>query len=427
MRISLIAFIFASIPLASTTGKSPTPLEQKLRDIEISGVQFFESPLNEVLTELQRLAKKFDSKEKDPAQKGLNVIAIKEPNERFPNVTITLNSMSLGQMIQFITETVKWQYEVRANAVIVSKYGSTSKGTPLETEFYKITQSTINRMTGGTSPIRGNAADPFGPNAKGDTGDDQGSKIKSFLEGKGIPFDATKGSQFVFDGFQMIVTHDRRSLDLIENVLRKLDSDFRKQVSVTFRLLETPLGLIDQVIAETAEAESGKQFRSIMNREQAGNLLKVLLKDKQVELLHAPNLLIMDAEPTSYSSTTEIIYPTDFIPPPENNQSNLTKPLARFETMAPDNENPGLREIGLTIDLTPRTMKYGTIALELWPRLTRLIGHEEYGQGIKIPVFWSWQINTAVTLGPNETMISRGASSQEKKEIIVFVEASILK
>jgi hypothetical protein len=32
-----------------------------------------------------------------------------------------------------------------------------------------------------------------------------------------------------------------------------------------------------------------------------------------------------------------------------------------------------------------------------------------------------------VTLDSDETMISRGASSQEKKEIIVFVEASILK
>ncbi len=427
MRISLIAFIFASIHLSSTTGKSPTPLEQKLRDVEISGVQFFKSPLNEVMTELGRLAKKFDSKEKDPAKKGLNIIAIKEPNDGFPNVTITLNSMSLGQMIQFITETVEWQYEVRANAVVVSKYGRASKGTPLETEFYEVTQGSINRMTRGGTAGGGAGSDPFEPASGGGKGDDQGSKIKQFLEGTGIPFDETKGHQFVFDGFQIIVTHDRRSLDLIENVLRKLDSDFKRQVSVTFRLLETPVGLIDQVIAETAEAESDKTFRSILSREQAGRLLKVLLKEKQVELLHAANLLIMDAEPSSYSSTTEIIYPTDFISPPENNQSKLPQSLARFETVAPNNEQPGLREIGLTIDLTPRTMKYGTVNLELLPKLTRLIGHEEYGRGIKMPVFWSWQINTVVNLGSDETMISRGASSQEKKEIIVFVEASILK
>ena len=46
--------------------------------------------------------------------------------------------------------------------------------------------------------------------------DDPGQKIKAFLEGAGISFDDGKGHKFVFDGFQMIVTHDRRSLALIE-------------------------------------------------------------------------------------------------------------------------------------------------------------------------------------------------------------------
>lgn len=421
------SFVLALVPLESTDGKSTTPLEQKLKDIQIPGVQFFESPLNEVMAELQRQTKKFDLKENDPAKKGLNIIAIKEQNEPFPKVTITLNSMSLGQMIHFISKTVNWNYDVRADAVVVSKSGRAFQGSPLETEFYEVTQGTINRMTGGGAAGGGAGSDPFGPASGGGNGEDQGSKIKQFLEGTGIPFDETKGHQFVFDGFQVIVTHERRSLDLIENILRKLDADFNRQVSVTFRVLETPLGLIDQVLAETAKAESDKKFRSIIEREHAERLVEGLLKAKDVELLHAPNLLIMDGQLTSYSSTKEVIYPTDFIPPLENNQSKLPQPLARFDTVAPDYEQPGFREIGMTIDLTPRVEKYETVTLELLPKLTRLIGHEEYGQGIKFPVFWSWKINTAVTLGFNETMISRGASSLEKKEIIVFIEASVLK
>lgn len=423
----LASLIFALVPLKSTDGKTSTPLEQKLKDIQISGVQFFESPLNEVMAELQRQAKKFDLKEKDPAKKGLNIIAIKEKNEPFPKITLTLNSMPLGQMIAFITEMVNWTYDVRADAIVVSKPGSSFRGRPLETEFYEVTQGTINRMTGGGAAGGGAGSDPFAPASGGGGGDDQGSKIKQFLEGAGVAFEEPKGHRFVFDGFQVIVTHERRSLDLIENILRKLDADFNRQVSVTFRMLEAPLGLIDQVLVETAKAESDKKFSSIIDREHAGRLLEILLKDKQVVLLHAPNLLIMDGQPTSYSSTKEVIYPTDFVPPLENNQSKLSQPLARFDTVAPDYEQPGFREIGLIIDLTPRVEKYETIALELLPKLTRLIGHEEYGQGIKIPVFWSWKISTAVTLGLNETMISRGASSEEKKEIIVFIEASVLK
>ncbi|MBT3638052.1 MAG: hypothetical protein HN531_14025 [Opitutae bacterium] len=430
MKFSLVtffaSFILALVPLESTDGKSPTPLEQKLKDIQIPGVQFLESPLNEVIAELQRQAKRFDLKEKDPAKKGLNIIAIKEKNEPFPQITLTLNSMPLGQMIAFITEMVNWNYDVRADAVLISKSGVVSKGRPLETEFYELTQGTIARMTGGAAGARGgNGADPFQPS--GLEGEDQGSKIKQFLERVGIPFDDSKGHKFVFDGFQMIITHERNSLDLIGNILRRLDADFHKRVSVTFRMLEAPLGLIDQVLAETAKVEEDKKFSSIIEREHAERLIQGLLKAKDVELLHAPNLLIMDKQPTQYSSAQEVIYPTDFITPLENNQSKLSQTLPRFDTVTPDYEQPGFREIGLIIDLTPRVEKYEMIALELNPKLTRLIGHEEYGQGIKLPVFWSWKINTAVTLGLNETMISRGAASEEKMEIIAFIEASILK
>jgi Flp pilus assembly secretin CpaC len=430
MKFSLItflaSFIFPLIPLESTDGKSPTPLEQKLKDIQIPGVQFLESPLNEVMTELQRQSKKFDLKEKDPAKKGLNIITLKHAEEPFPKVTITLNNMPLGQMIAFITEMVKWTYDIRADAVVISMSVGAFKGIPLETEFYELTQVTIVRMTGGAAGTRGdNGADPFQPS--GLEGEDQGSKIKQFLERTGIPFDETKGHKFVFDGFQMIVTHERSSLDLIENVLRNLDAGFNRQVSVTFRVLETPLGLIDQVLAETAKAEDDKKFSSIIEREHAERLIEGLLKAKDVELLHAPNLLIMDGQPTQYSSAQEVIYPTDFIPPLESNQSKPSQPIAQFDTVAPDDEQPGFRQVGLIIALTSRVEKYQTISLELNPKLTRLTGYEEFGQGTKLPVFWAWQINTSVTLGPNETMISRGTSSEEKKEIIVFIEASILK
>jgi hypothetical protein len=422
----LASFIFALIPLKAADSKASTPLEQKLKNIQIPGVQFIESPLNEVMAELQRQAKKFDLKEIDPAKKGLNIITIKDGDEPFPKVTITLNSMPLGQLIQFITESKNWTYDVRADAVILSKSGGTLKSKPLETEFYELTQGTINRMTGGGTVAGGLAGDPFNSNPGGGRGgDDQGSKIKSFWEGVGIPFDATKGHRFVFDGFQMIVTHDRRAHDLIDKILRRLDADFNKQVSVTFKMLEAPIGLIDQVLAETAEAESDKKFSSVIDREHAKKLIHALLASKEVELLHSPNLLIMDGQPTQHSFAQEVIYPTDFLPPLESNQSNPSQPIPQFDTVSPDDEQPGFREVGLTINLTPRVEKYGTIVLELNPKLTRLIGHEEYGQGIKVPIFWSWKINTSVTLGPNETMISRGTSSEEKKEILTFIEASV--
>ena len=231
--------------------EGPSEIENKLKIIQIPGVQFFESPLPEVMQELQRLAKQFDLTEVDPAKKGVNIIPLANGDEPFPNVTITLNPMPLGQMIQFIAEMVSWTYDVRSDAIVISKSGGTFTGRSLETEFYEVTQGTIQRMTGGAGAGMGGAgADPFapapGPGAGGGA-DDTGAKIKAFLEGAGIPFDDTKGHKFVFDGFQMIVTHERRFLDLIERILERLDADSSRQVEIETKFLEVQEGALDEV------------------------------------------------------------------------------------------------------------------------------------------------------------------------------------
>ena len=102
------------------------------------------------MQELMRQAKQFDLTEQDPTKKGVQIIVLKPEGEELPPVTITLQSLELGKMIQFITEMVGWTYDIRADAVVISKSGGTFKGRPLETEFYEVQQATINRMTGGS-------------------------------------------------------------------------------------------------------------------------------------------------------------------------------------------------------------------------------------------------------------------------------------
>ena len=66
------------------------------------------------------------------------------------------------------------------------------------------------------------------------------------MEGAEVPFDDTKGHKFVYDGFQMIVTHERRFLDLIERILERLDADHR-QVEIETKFLEVQEGALDEV------------------------------------------------------------------------------------------------------------------------------------------------------------------------------------
>jgi general secretion pathway protein D len=527
-------------------------LEQKLKIIQIPGVQFFESPLPEVMQELQRQAKAFDLTEPDPSKKGVNIIPLANGDEPFPNVTITLNSMPLGQMIQFIAEMVSWTYDVRSDAIVVSKSGGTFTGRSLETEFYEVTQGTIQRMTGGAGAAGGGGgADPFAAPGGGGGGgaDDTGIKIKAFLEGAGIPFDDTKGHKFVFDGFQMIVTHERRFLDLIERILERLDADSSRQVEIETKFLEVQEGALDEVSFDwqyswgdpqyvldpetlnpvvdstgqpvvsfgksftgntrtlaTAHSASGMSrdtiisipdnadanlnipnptptlpgkisigqgvspLLSVANQSlslgggagslilggsQAKLLINALKRKQGTDLLSAPRITVMDGQPAQITIAQEFIYPTDYEPAPVPGGGGgggagaaggaaalaqaiqIQSAVPQFDTVAPDDEQPGFREVGVVMDVTPRIEKYNSIALELAPKVTEFDGFIEYGgssamigtsavgsppmiiqpSGILMPIFSVRKVNTSVTIFDGATVIIGGLTREEVKTV----------
>jgi general secretion pathway protein D len=525
-------------------------LEDKLSLIKIPEVPFFESPLDEAMQELMLKSKQFDLTEQDPAKKGVQIIVKQPPDdEPFPNVTITLNSMELGKMIQWITEMVSWTYDIRADAVVISKTGGSFKGRPLETEFYEVTQGTINRMTGGGGGgMGGGAADPFAPPPAGGGGggaDDTGLKIKAFLEGAGISFDDGKGHKFVFDGFQMIVTHDRRSLDLIERILAKLDQDSSRQVEIETKFLEVQEGALDEITFDwqysfdnpvpevdpttgmpvldsrgrpkavyeknmggntrtLAEAHSPsgiarditisypdnpdadriianptptlpgkigigsgvsplldvqKNFnglsvggQSILPDFQAGILINALKRKQGTDLLSAPRVTVMDGQLATITVAQEFIYPTDYQPAQAPGAGGggggagglgggvgggitIQSATPSFDTVAPEDENPGFREVGVVLEVTPTIEKYNSINLDLKPKVTEFDGFVEYGgpsgtigtgfstatvlapSGILMPIFSVRKVQTQVTIFDGATVIIGGLTREEVKTV----------
>ena len=131
----------------------------KMKRIEIPGVHFFDTPLEEVLTTLMSYSRQNDFAEPDPAAKGVNIIAMLQGHPS-PHVTIQLNKMTLGKMLDFITEMVGWTYEIRDDAIVVSKGVQTG---PAPDPFGPGAAPDPFAPSGGRS-----APDPFGPGAAGD-------------------------------------------------------------------------------------------------------------------------------------------------------------------------------------------------------------------------------------------------------------------
>lgn len=512
-------------------------LEDKLSLIKIPEVSFFDSPLDEAMQELMLKSKQFDLTEQDPSKKGVQIIVKKPPgDEPFPLVTLTLNSMELGKMIQWITEMVSWTYDIRADAVVVSQSGGTFKGRPLETEFYEVTQGTINRMTGGGGGgMGGGAADPFAPPPQGGAGggaEDIGAKIEAFLDGAGIPIDRSKGQNFVFDGFQMIVTHDRRSLDLIERILAKLDEDSSRQVEIETKFLEVQEGALDEITFDwqynfgnpvpevdpttgmptldargrpravyektlagntrtLAEAHSPsgmarditisypdnpdsdriianpaptlpgkigigvgvsplfdlqKNFNGIsgvLPDFQAGILINALKRKQGTDLLSAPRVTVMDGQLAQITVAQEFIYPTTYTPPEDPGGAGgirISSATPDFGAVGPDDEEPGFREVGVVLEVTPTIEKYNSINLDFTTpngkiKVTEFDGFVEYGgqsgsigtgfstatvlspSGILMPIFSVRKVETKVTIFDGATVIIGGLTREEVKTV----------
>jgi general secretion pathway protein D len=530
--------------------EGPSNIESKLKLIEIPGVDFFNSPLSEAMTELQRQARLFDLTEPDPAKKGLNIIPLIGEEEE-PTVNIKLNAMALGKMIEFITEMVGWTFDVRSDAVVIQKTGGTFKGRPLETEFYPMQPNTVQRLTGSSG---GGAAeaDPFAPAAGGgDGGGDDGVKIRSFLENTGIPFIDAKGHKFAFDGFQMIITHERRYLDLIDRILSKLDEESSKQVEIEAKFLEVQEGALDEIsfdwqyawgpasqLFQTLEDGSrvpatdayGRQMRSyekiitgntrtlatahspagtsrdtiismpdnpdasmnianpipnlpgkigigsgvspltnfslfngsnppqfdqngmIVGSSQASLMINALKRKQGTDLLSAPRVTVMDGQSATITVAQEFIYPTEYEPAPAptigggggNNDGGglggaiqIQSAIPQFETVAPLDEQPGFREVGVVLNVTPQIEKYNSINLRLTPKVTEFDGFIEYGgnsamigtsqvgsppmmiqpSGILMPIFSVRKVDTTVSIFDGATVIIGGLTREEVKTV----------
>ncbi|MDB4384615.1 hypothetical protein N9Z12_01050 [Opitutaceae bacterium] len=220
----------------------------KLDAIEIPTVSFNSVELQRVVSTLSDLSREFD--DGNGARKGVNIIVI-DPLDRRPTVSLTLRELSLKRVLDFITDSIGYQYEVQADAIVMRPGGETST---LDTEFFPITRSTVIRMTGiggglasGGSPAAVN--DPFSPapvaavSAPG--GGSEAEALKQFLQQAGVDFLQQPGSNLAYDGSAMIVTQTTRNIERIRNILNRYN-DVR-QVEIEAKFMEVQEGALEEL------------------------------------------------------------------------------------------------------------------------------------------------------------------------------------
>lgn len=210
-----------------------------LKEIFVPKVEFSDLPLSEVVATLGELAA-----EEAGEGKAVNLVLI-DPNGNDPRVSLVLRRLSLLRVLDFVTESVAYSYELQPDAVIIRQ--QTGPGAGLETAFYPISRSTLIRLTGvpeseegDTGPVTG-LTDPFGPVEESpSTGDGGGRQLeramKSFLQRAGVAFNGIPGAALALADGQLIVTQTARNHEKVRRLLRRYQAV--KQVEIEARFLE---------------------------------------------------------------------------------------------------------------------------------------------------------------------------------------------
>ncbi len=220
------------------TGPKPFPhgrerIVAKMKRITIPRISFHRTPLHEALQTIMQRSWENDATETNPAAKGVHIrtrLAGNSPR----SVTLQLHNMSLEKVLDFMTEQSGLTYEVQDESVVVLQKTveagpqdpfnnkllselkpmliKKAKSRGLDIGFFRVNMEMIDEMSGDAAA--GKRSDPFSAAEPENVG-----KILDYLGKSGIGFDESKGQQFVFDGFQVMVTCDSAKVARVKKLL----------------------------------------------------------------------------------------------------------------------------------------------------------------------------------------------------------------
>ena len=413
----------------------PVAMLQKINSIIVPSVSYADMELTRVVNSLNELSQRFDSGLGD---KGVNIVLI-DPNKVNPMVNITLRNLSLKRIVDFVVDSVGFQYEVEVDAVVI-RPGEGGAASNLETEFFPISRSTFIRMTGiGVGDDAGAIPDdPFSPVPPGipDGGVDEAAALQTFLQQAGVDFTGNPGSSLAYDGSSMIVTQTKRNLARIRNILNRYDEV--RQVEIEAKFLEVAqgdlnelgfdwtfvnrdlsqsystsnrsvTGAFDRVSGGSNIIIDGKAVDSIYPPQIPGEnaysassaplgvatgtlgefdvtgMLRALSQKSGSDLLSAPKVTVLSGDLATITVAQELRYPESYshIEPEVGSGSSLTGGSggsAGVVIAAATPQDFTVRNVGVELSVTPRVEEDDySITLDLYPKVTEFDGFVEYG------------------------------------------------
>ncbi len=236
--------VYSGQSALSSTAKTDSVTESKLREIVIPQVNFPDPgvPLAAAINTLSMLSVDYDKSTE--GKKGVNIVLFGGDNAEGKNVVLSLRDLTLGQILDWVTQQAGYRYDIEKETVVVRKASDTSSAA-METQDFPISESAVKSMLGLKAVSSSGSDDPFGGNSGGAAGGTGSTEegIKNFLMKTGVEFEP--GSGLAYDQTKLWVTNTRRNLDKVRNILLRY-SDV-KQVEIESKFMEVNQGALKEI------------------------------------------------------------------------------------------------------------------------------------------------------------------------------------
>ena len=421
----------AGMPVAGETSPvAVSPVAAKLDAIILPSVNFNGVELDRVVNTLSLSSAEFDHA--TGGTKGVNIVLV-DPAHVDPVVTVALRNLSLRRILDFVTDSAGYEYEIQADAVVVRPVGQAA----LEMQCFPISRPAVLRMAGHGAGAAGPAP----------AAESEGQAIRNFLQLAGVDFETVAGSSLAFDGSQLIATQTPRNLERIRNLLSRYREV--RQVEIEAKFMEVQQGALEELgvqwnlatkstqltgarasyttggginrsLADAFRNATSSQLISISGAGQpeegltiptpapaipggvmlgtaAGPLatvagiigefdvqamIRALSQRSGTELLSAPRLTVLSGNPATITVAQELRYPQSYgqIQSQVGTGSVSGGGSAGVSITSGTPQEFTTRNVGVELKVTPIVEEDDTsISLDLNPKVTEFEGFVEYG------------------------------------------------
>ena len=443
------------IPSEEKTKITPSipSIETNLKTIIIPKICISGLPLGQALSVLTEIVRVYNFSEQ-----GLNFVLI-DPDQKSGNVNLDVNHISLWKIIQYLQEQTNFCVDFEDNVVV-----------------FRDKNKEIEFLNTKAFPIaRGHVLQILNYCQSDDKKQNEETLLKTFFQKLGVPFD-DKRTGFVYDGQNIVVTHQPHFLQKVEAIVELYRQS--QQISIETKFLEVQQGILEELgikwnsgtgnnvklntesplrnlsalqnLNRTDQSSTVKlpQFpnalnfgasttnfldaHTILNRYQMNVLLRAIEQHSDADLMSAPKVTVLSGRKAEIVVAQELRYPESYRDGhAEVGQAGSGSASAGTALIAGVPEKFVTRNVGVEMSVTPLVESNKKIHLCLEPCVTEFEGFVEYGgqnivtngnnttpysSGYIQPIFSTRKIKTEVSLSDGSTLVMGGLTREEVKE-----------